>query len=371
MSGRTVALLGNDAYRLESRVRELLDELVPGDARAVGLETLDGRVDGGAAVQVVSACLQALQSVSLFGGNRVVWLRDAVFLAPKSGSGSGNDDEGKSGAAKKSDAKDGLAALASCVKNGIPDGVAFLLTAPDMDRRSSLYRAFDAAGQIELLQISDKPWEAEKQARAFLDERVRAQGMRISEDARRALLERTGADTLILASELEKLALYAGDRAVNSADVMVVTAASREAIVWELTDAIGERDVGGAFGVMRQLLFQGESPMALIAVLEGYFRQIAVAREVLDRKMARPGYRALEWRDLDDAESALLGALGKMDLRKMNPYRAMKLVQQASGRSAANIMRCRRAVVAAHERLVSSSVPQPLTLDLMLCQLLA
>lgn len=370
MSGQAILLVGNDTFRLAERVKAVIDGQLPAESRLTGLETVDGRVESNGAAQVVSATLQALRSVSLFGGNRVVWLKDAEFLAAK-GPERGAEEEGDRDAAKPAAVRDVLAELASCVKSGMPDGLTFLLTASSVDKRSVLYRAFDAAGRVEAVEISEKTWEAAKQARAFMDGQIAKRGLRMSEDARQVLLERVGADTQALATEVEKLSLYAGDRMIGTDDVVAIAAPSREAIFWELTDAIGDRDVAGAFAVLRQLLFQGESPMAVIALLEGYFRQLAVARDVLDKGWATVAGRELVWRDLGESEDAVLKALGKMDLKRMNPYRAFKLAHQASRRTGDGIRRCRQAALRAHERLVSSSLPQTLTLDFLLRQLLA
>jgi DNA polymerase-3 subunit delta len=367
MSGRAYLLVGKDTFRMAERARVLIDGLLPADSRNVGLETIDGRVDSNSAAHVVSATMQALQTVSLFGGNRLVWLKDAVFLSEKNG----GDDDSAEDLQKPAPARTALADLAAFVKRGMPEGLTFLLTATAIDKRSGLYRAFDAAGRVEILDISDKPKEAEQQARRFLDEQIGMRRLKMPEDARHALLERTGADTQALATEIEKLSIYAGGEAVTFDDVVAVAVASKETIIWELTDAIGERNVAGALGVLRQLLFQGESPMAIIAVIERYFRQLAVARDVLDRKWAKLGGRELEWRELDALESALLESTGKMDLRKMHPYRALKLAQQAARRTKQDIRRCRRAVLYAHERLVSSSQSQSLALDILLHRLLA
>lgn len=371
MSGRAIFLAGNDAYHIAERAKAVVEELLPGGASDVGLEVINGRVDSAASGPVVSACLAALQSMSLFGSNRVVWLRDAAFLSEKGGGGDGADGEGGGDPAKSSGAKAGLTALAALVKAGLPDDLAFIVTAESVDRRSAFFKAFDSKGEVEQHVISEKPWEAAKQARGFVNERLRDSGLKASEDAIEVLLARAGADTQALAGEIDKLALYAGGGPVTARDAMLMVTPSREAVVWELTDAIGSRDKGTAFAVMKQLLFQGESAMAIIAAIEGYFRQLAVARDVLDRGWARVSGRELVWRSLGETETAVLDAAAKMDLRKMHPFRAFKVAEQASRRTAANIRRCRIAAVSAHEGLVSSRLPESLAMDFLLCQLLA
>jgi DNA polymerase-3 subunit delta len=370
MSGRAILIVGNDTYRVSERVKSLISELLPGGQSDVGLEVIDGRVDTASCATVVASCLNALQSMSLFGSSRVVWLKDAGFLSEKGTGDRGGDDEADAGA-PSSAAKGSTAAMTAWVKGGAPDGVALVVTAQSVDRRSALYKAFEAKGEVETLAISDKPREAEKQAREFIASLAGRNGLKMSGDALQALLERTGTDTQTLANEVEKLSLYSGGGVVTGRDVLLMAVPSREAMVWQLTDAMGSRNAEEAFAVLRQLLFQGESPMAIIAAIEGYLRQLAVAREILDRGWARVSGRDLAWRDLNEAESAMLDAAGKADLRKFHPFRAMKIAEQASRRSARDIRRCRQAALRTHERLVSSSLPQPLALDFLVQHLLA
>ena len=51
-----------------------------------------------------------------------------------------------------------------------------------------------------------------------------------------------GSDLRRLHLELDKLRSYASGRAITPADVQLLVSDTSEALIWDLTDAIGQRD---------------------------------------------------------------------------------------------------------------------------------
>jgi DNA polymerase-3 subunit delta len=101
--------------------------------------------------------------------------------------------------------------------------------------------------------------------------KVQADGAAVSE-----ILQRTGSDLRHLASQLEKLALYAGPGArINREDVRKVVLRSTEVKTWELTAAIGKRDLRSAVRLAEILLEEGEQPGGLLSYLNSYLRSLA------------------------------------------------------------------------------------------------
>ena len=80
----------------------------------------------------------------------------------------------------------------------------------------------------------------------------------MNEDVRNAFLEKVGADTRKIVSEIEKLAVFMGTRkAVQVGDVKAITSASRGALAWDLADAFGKRELARAMQILRQLFASG------------------------------------------------------------------------------------------------------------------
>ena len=125
--------------------------------------------------------------------------------------------------------------------------------------------------------------------------------------------------------------------------------------------------------VLRQLLFQRLSPIALIAGLEARFRDLLVLREALDQEWAvlssSGRQNQLTWQDLPSEVVEQYDDMRKGNPRKLNPYRASILASQAQRYSLVELEWCQRAILAAHKRLVSTGLSNALILELLVVNL--
>ncbi|MGB9594583.1 MAG: DNA polymerase III subunit delta, partial [Anaerolineae bacterium] len=119
--------------------------------------------------------------------------------------------------------------------------VALLDQHPDKGRRQafSLPNPRSRDGQGELA--------------AWIRARAKAKGARIDAPAVDALLDLIGNDLRLLDSELEKLAAYCGDNPITLADVRKLVPLAREAVVWDLIDAIAQKRLRAALDTLRRL----------------------------------------------------------------------------------------------------------------------
>ena len=77
-----------------------------------------------------------------------------------------------------------------------------------------------------------------------------------------------------------------------------------------------------------------------------------------------------EWGDLTPEVEEVLTVALKKNPRSLHPFRVGILAQQAKGGGAGVLRRNQRLAMAAHESLVSSSVPEGTILELMLAKML-
>jgi DNA polymerase-3 subunit delta len=178
-------------------------------------------------------------------------------------------------------------------------------------------------------------------------------------EARALFLARVGVDSRLLVSELEKLRCYCGEGATAGADdVQAVVSLGREAEIWGILDAFGDRDAPRLTAQLRTQLGQSESPIGLVSMLESRVSELLIVRQALDRGWAAPGSTgmALNWRDLPPAIEAWFTASDN-DFRRMNPYRAGRLAAQAVHWSLRELRWARHLLVGLREALVSSSLP--------------
>ena len=176
-------------------------------------------------------------------------------------------------------------------------------------------------------------------------------------------------------SEIEKLAAYVGDRdTVTKADIAAITSSSREAVGWDLADAVGARDLPRALSVLKQLLFERRPAFMLIRGLENRIAQLQLLREAINKRWLRSqsggrGKQAV-WADLPPEVDAILSEDLARDPRKEHPYRLLLLAEQASKFKIRELEDCRRALMQAHAELVSSRTPDDVVMELLLVRML-
>jgi DNA polymerase-3 subunit delta len=356
---------GADDYLVEQQARRIVETRVPAAERALGLEMLDGRVESAeAAGTVIRQCLEAVQTPGFFGTGKLVWLKNATFLNPLVRPG---DHEV---------VKARLASLTALIKAGLPVGQGLLISAVSIARNTAFFKACMAAGEVSDFGSAEKAWEQEKLARERLEGLLREARLQMSEDVRERFLQRVGTSTRLVANELEKLRVYLGaaDQQVAAADVDAIVSVGREAMAWDLTDAMGERDAAGLVAALRRLEAQNENPIGLVTMAESRIRELLVLRQALDFRWleARETERGpfCKWKEQLPAEAdALLGALPR-DPRSVAPFIQRKAAVQATRYTLAELRRARHILLELREKLVSSSAPPEVLLETALLRLI-
>jgi DNA polymerase-3 subunit delta len=121
----------------------------------------------------------------------------------------------------------------------------------------------------------------------WIEQRVAAAGASISPAATSLLARFVGNDLWVMSGEVDKLALFAGGRRIEEADVRSVVSYAREASVFAMVDAILESRTGAAQRLLQQLLREGESPAQLLVMLARQVRIIFQIREMRGRGIPR------------------------------------------------------------------------------------
>ncbi len=149
---------------------------------------------------------------------------------------------------------------------------------------------------------------------AWLIEEARGRGLQLDRDAARLLVERMGASTVRLATELDRLALWAAeDGRVTVEDLVAMIADTSEEMTWSLSDAVVERRVGAAMATAERLGAEGASVAQLVYAIAGRLRKAVAAVERLEAGVPPK-----------QVESSL----------GMNPYAAKMLVRSVRNSSA-------------------------------------
>jgi DNA polymerase III subunit delta len=106
-------------------------------------------------------------------------------------------------------------------------------------------------------------------------------GVDVDSDAARALVEIAGDDVLTLASEIEKIATWAGGRPVGAREIAALAVPARDVEAWALTDAWGARDLTAALGACEASLEQRE-PFSIAVALASHVGRVRAAQTLAE-----------------------------------------------------------------------------------------
>jgi DNA polymerase III subunit delta len=243
--------------------------IVGGDRPKIqrALQRLRARV-GDEGVQVLSAretsadgAIAACNALGLFGaGRRLVLVEEVEHW-------------------KAADAK----AVAAYLADPAPQTV--LALTGDVRADSALAKACAKRGDVLVYDVSKRAlptWVAEQFARV---------GANAGTDACRALVELVGDDLEALASEVDKLATWAGGDEITASHVHALAVARGESPVFALTDAWGRRDVAGVLSACEAQLERAErSRRDELARIAGALAS-HVARVLTCQRLAAEGVR--------------------------------------------------------------------------------
>lgn len=273
---------------VRERGLQLWKELTHGVDDGFTHETIEGNagnVDD--AVSIISKTLQALLTYSMFGGDKVVWLRNATFV--------GND--------RTSEAETTLQAVESLQQQlvaGLPDGVSFLLSAAKIDKRRSFWKFLEKNAHVEVfdkIDISRDGWEEE--VSHLVTEKAKPLGLTFDDEALELFVMQAGEATNQIVNELEKLSLYLGERRnIEVEDVQVMVPLSRAGVIFETGKALQSGNAARAISLIDEQLELGESAVAIMrASIIPTVRNLFMARILLDRAKAS----AFSYRDFESA----------------------------------------------------------------------
>lgn len=329
---RPVYLLAGEEFLVRKAAEKLLAKLVPGGSADLNLVTMDT-----ASPKEVAA---ELATLPMFGGRKVVFLRDPEFLAPKKGRvdalgkareawkanrkkeaarrvlglaaragwGVGDLDVSVEGAPKPGDWDRELGVqLADVDVSFLQEVAAFCrdegITAPSGDdtQLTDWLAGKPAPGQVLVIaatQVEAKiPFvKLAKDRGALLEFKVAAKldrldlnqfvvetlapySKKLGAGAMDALKDRVGGNFRLLQSELVKLALYSQGNTITQKDVELLVGHAREEEFFALTDAIQKRNFDAALKFVEERVEQGDHPLMLLGSVAGAVRRMVAAFE--------------------------------------------------------------------------------------------
>src|SRR5579862_421538 len=261
-------LIGDDIFLFERCRRAVLAALVPPEMRDFCLSDLD------LAETSIFEALDRAQTPSLMAPFQVLFIRNLKTLYTRG--------------AKKEE----FAAIEAYFKSPNPQALVLFVAdhiripsdprRMDLDDRNRYDRIRETLGDwcgiVELARVD------EADALKWIAAEAKLREIQIDQDAARELADALGADLMLIASELEKLALYVGaKKLITLGDVETMVLAAKQRSLYELTDAISAKDRARAVALLHGLLNASDggedSAIGHLYMLARTFRQMLIISE--------------------------------------------------------------------------------------------
>ena len=254
-TGNFFAIVGSDEGQVREQALLLYHQLTGGCDDGFTHETIDGIADNSdSAFDICASTVQALLTIPMFGGDKVVWLRNANFLA-----------DTVTGRSQRTE--DGVASLRATLEKGLPAGVTFLLTAPGVDRRRGFWKFIEKSATVQVFDLIDTSRDGwTDQVASLVTQRGQQLGLQFQADALALFVLLAGEASQQIGNELEKLDLFLGPqrREVTTDDVRQLVPLSRAAAVFEIGQAIQKGDVARTIQLIDQQLGADESAIGIM-----------------------------------------------------------------------------------------------------------
>ena len=117
---------------------------------------------------------------------------------------------------------------------------------------------------------------------AWITRHFLANQKRISPDLCAYLIEITGGTMTALSGEIKKICAYSGAETICREDIDAVVEPVLDAVVYQMTDYLGQKRYAQALEKLQQLLKMQEDPIAILGAVGGHLRRISMARTLMD-----------------------------------------------------------------------------------------
>ncbi len=384
-------LLAGEEFLIRKAAEKLIAKLVPGGSSDLNLVTMDAASPR----EVVSE----LATLPMFGGRKVVFLRDPEFLAPKKGradalsrareawkanrrkeaarrvlgiaaragwgvseldpsaSGSPRADEWERElgivladvdisflkevaqfcvAENLSSTSSDDAALHEWLSNSPAQGQVLLIAASALEAKNAFVKLIKDRGRVLEFKIAGRLKDLD--LNQFAIETLAPYKKKLGPGALELLRERVGGNFRLLQSELTKLALYSDGPSITQKEVDLLVGHAREDEFFELSDAVQKRNFEAASKFVDDAIAQGNHPLMMLGSIASIVRTMLANFERMARLSG--GKPPRNYNDFQARLWPSIEAEAKANkIKTPHPYAAFMGMQAAAGYGRQELLR--------------------------------
>ncbi|MDQ0416220.1 DNA polymerase-3 subunit delta [Croceifilum oryzae] len=200
----------------------------------------------------IQSVLQELETPSFFGDRRWIIARNASFFGNHKSKVEHDTDE-----------------FLEYIKDLHPDNILILtMSGSSLDKRKKVVKQIEKVAKILKFEHLEGP-----ELQRFVAKRFQLLQVQADTEVINRLIELVGNQLRLLAQECQKVALFAGKQGVitlEQVDQQVVRTLEQD--VFRLTDQMGKHNKENAIQIYRDLVFQKEDPIKILALITRQFR---------------------------------------------------------------------------------------------------
>lgn len=282
---RVYVLYGTETYLMEDVMQRILRQSLSDDEYDFNYSKFDMNE-----IPIELAVEEAF-TFPFMGGKRVVLIRDPWFLTAQK---------------PKTEVEHNTDALLTYVAQAPEETVMIIMASYEkLDERKKLVKELKKQTRVFKAEAM-----SERELRDWISTKSADAEVQFEKEAADAFLTLTGADLMIMSSEMNKLTLYAADGGVITKEIVYdLVARSLEEDIFALVDATVKQRIDEAMKIYKDLLKQKEAPIKILALVVRQFRILHQVKELKGQ-----GY----------SEKAMAGKL------KIHPYVVKLAAKQVS-----------------------------------------
>lgn len=323
---------GEETYLRDGFI-ERFKALVPENVRDFNMDLLDGRETE------MNTVIGFALTLPFMSDKRLVIVKNAAYFKAKRKTQSGSENTSEDNEEKSNTADSGIIDYL----NNPLDSTCLIFCTDSVDKKRKIYKSIEKNGQV----VEFVPFKG-RELDQWIDRKARNLGRVIEPKAVALLVTAIGSDLQQLCTELEKLACYSTTDKITSADVELMVSKTAELSVFELVDAIGERNYSKAIKMAREMVFLGEPVIKLLFMIARQFRLLLRARE-----MHEQGHIGQQ----------IAGQL------QVHPFVAQKCVKQARNFSLTELKEAMQQILSTDSDIKTGRQEAPLALELLIIEL--
>jgi DNA polymerase-3 subunit delta len=218
--------------------------------------------------------------------------------------------------------------LQRAIEKGFPKGNYLIITTDRIDKRRSLFQTIREMGTVIDCSVPRGERRADRRVReALLSEQMNMilskSSKAIDRLAHTALIEMTGFDLRTFSNNVEKLISYVGERReINVDDVESVLRRTKKDPIYELTNAVTDKNAAMSLFFLDSLLSDNIHPLQALAAISNQIRRLLIAKDFVQSSHGETWQPGLSFERFKNSVMPAIQNYDKAILELLNGWKA-------------------------------------------------